>query len=89
MLNMRSRELAVVTLLVGASPMMFASNAAAFEPPADPQDKFTCTSEGPVPGHPGFPGIANGVEKSFGNSDGNAAAAWSGTVLFHGPLDVC
>jgi hypothetical protein len=42
-----------------------------------------------VPGTPGFPGIATGVEESFVDPGGTAAAAWSATTLFGDPLDVC
>jgi hypothetical protein len=74
-------------IIVGTASI--APSASAFEPPADPEDTFTCPSGEPVPGHPGFPGIATGVEESFENSGGTAAAAWSGTTLFGGPLDFC
>jgi hypothetical protein len=84
--NMRRTALAA-GIIVGTASI--APSASAFEPPADPEDTFTCPSGEPVPGHPGFPGIATGVEESFENSGGTAAAAWSGTTLFGGPLDFC
>jgi hypothetical protein len=85
---MRRTALAV-GLLVSTATLTFTPGASAFEPPADPQDKFTCPGGEPVPGHPGFPGITTGVAKSFEQSGGTAAAAWSATVLFDGPLGVC
>jgi hypothetical protein len=90
--NMRRTALAV-GVIVGAASI--APSAAAFEPPEDPEDKFTCPNGEFVPGHPGFPGIATGVGESFANSDTRvsdsavAAAAWSATTEFGGPLDVC
>jgi hypothetical protein len=81
------RTVLAVGIIVGTASI--APSAAAFEPPADPEDTFTCSNGEPVPGHPGSPGIATGVEESFVNSGGTAAAAWSGTNLFGGPLDVC
>lgn len=87
--EMRTKALAV-GVIVAASSVMFAPSALAFEPSADPKGKFSCPDEQqPVPGHPGFPGIATGVEKSFVESGGIAAAAWSATVEFGGPLAVC
>lgn len=87
-MSRRSRSRTLAIALAGAATLAFAPPASAFEPPADPQDRFTCP-DGPVPGHPGFPGIVTGVENSFANSDGTAAAAWSATELFGGPLAVC
>jgi hypothetical protein len=87
--KMRRTALAV-GIIVGAASI--APSAAAFEPPADPEDTFTCPNGEFVPGHPGFPGIATGVGESVANSGGTggtAAAAWSATTLFGGPLDVC
>ncbi|MHA7297328.1 hypothetical protein [Pseudarthrobacter sp. MDT3-1] len=85
---MRTKALAV-GVIVAALSVMFAPSALAFEPSADPQDKFSCPGGNPVAGHPGFPGIVTGVEKSFVNTEATAAAAWSATVLFDGPLAVC
>jgi hypothetical protein len=76
-------------IIVGAASIGIAPSASAFEPPADPEDKFTCPGGTFVPGHPGFPGIATGTDESFVNSGRNAAAAWSATTLFGGPLAVC
>lgn len=85
---MQPRALAV-GLVLGAAGATVGSSASAFEPPSDPRDTFTCVEGQPVPGHPGFPGIVTGVEQSFVHSDMQAAAAWSATALFGGPLDVC
>jgi hypothetical protein len=75
------RFIIVATLvLVLAVP---AGTASGFEPPADPQDRFTCPGGEPVPGHPGFPGIATGVEMSIVNSGERAVAAWS--AVFNNP----
>lgn len=76
-------------LLAAAATILTATGAAAFEPAADPRGVFTCLDGEPVPGHPAFPGIVTGVEKSFVNTGGTAAAAWSATSLFGGPLDPC
>jgi len=84
--NMRRTALAV-GIIVGTASI--APSASAFEPPADPEDTFTCHNGQPVPGHPGFPGIATGVGESSENSGGTAVAAWSATTPFGGPLDVC
>jgi hypothetical protein len=74
--------IAVVTATLVALAMP-AGSAWAFEPPADPRDRFTCPGGEPVPGHPGFPGIATGVEQSLTNTDGRAVAAWS--AVFNNP----
>jgi len=76
-------------LMIGAATFAFAPSASAFEPPADPQEKFNCPGDNPVVGHPGFPGIMTGVGMSSVQSGGTAAAAWSATTLFDGPLAVC
>src|SRR5688572_26126298 len=81
------RTALAVGIIVGTASI--APSASAFEPPADPENTFTCHNGEPVPGHPGYPGIATGVGESFVQSGGTAAAAWSGTTLFGGPLDVC
>jgi hypothetical protein len=78
-----------VGIIVGAASIGIAPSASAFEPPADPEDKFTCPGGTFVPGHPGYPGIATGTSESFVNSGGQAAAAWSATTLFDGPLALC
>jgi hypothetical protein len=84
-----TRRALAVGLLIGTATFTFAPSASAFEPPADPQNKFTCPGGDPVAGHPGFPGITTGVESSVVKSGGGAAAAWSATTLFDGPLAVC
>jgi hypothetical protein len=78
----RIRSIVIVAALVLVFAMP-AGTASGFEPPADPQDKFTCPGGEPVPGHPGFPGIATGTEQSFMNTDGRAVAAWS--AVFNNP----
>lgn len=88
MLKMPRRAI-VVGLLTGGLALAPAQAAGAFEPPSDPRDVFTCVGGEPVPGHPGFPGIATGVQNSFLHTDGQAAAAWSATFLFDRPLGVC
>lgn len=85
---MRSKALAVVFITATAT-LMSAPSALAFEPSADPRGNFNCPDGEPVPGHPGYPGIETGLGKSYVNSGGTAAAAWSATVLFHGPLVPC
>jgi hypothetical protein len=77
--KMRRTALAV-GIIVGAASI--APSAAAFEPPADPEDTFTCPNGEFVPGHPGFPGIATG---RYGEACSRARAAESlrklGTIL--------
>jgi hypothetical protein len=86
---MRTRtRLLVIGATIGFAATAAIPGAAAFEPPADPQNIFTCDG-GPVQGHPGFPGIATGAGMSYVHSGGNAAAAWSATTLFGGPLAAC
>ena len=88
-MRMRTRAL-VIGATIGFAAGAMIPGAAAFEPPADPQNTFTCPGGGlPVPGHPGYPGIETGTYKSYFNSGGQAAAAWSATKLFGGPLEVC
>jgi hypothetical protein len=84
----KMKRAALAAGIITAASIGIAPSASAFEPPADPEDKFTCPGD-PVSGHPGSPGIATGTNESFVNSGGNAAAAWSATTLFRGPLIVC
>jgi hypothetical protein len=84
---LKMRRAALAVGIIAAASIGTAPSASAFEPPADPEDKFTCPGDF-VSGHPGFPGIATGTHESFVNSGGNAAAALSATTLFGGPLAV-
>jgi len=65
---------AVVTLATGAAP------AAAFEPPADPNDNFSCDG-GPVAGHPGR-GLATAMAHAA------SPTAWN-AVNNAGPITLC
>ncbi len=56
---------AVVTFGAGATP------AAAFEPPADPNNNFTCDG-GPVAGHPGHRGLAKAMTRAASPTAWNA-----------------
>ena len=55
--------------------------AAAFEPPADPTDNFTCDG-GPVAGHPGHRGLMVAMGKS------SSGTAWAATSE-DGPVTTC
>ena len=55
--------------------------AAAFEPPADPNDNFTC-EDGPVAGHPGVDGLAKAMMNA------SSMTAWSASMNA-APVDTC
>jgi hypothetical protein len=52
--------------------------------------RVTPSVDAPWEAPPGWcPGIEIGTYQSFANSGGKAAAAWSATETFGGPLAVC
>jgi ABC-type sugar transport system substrate-binding protein len=84
-----SRRIIVAALAV-AGLTIPVSGAAAFEPPSDPQDRFSCVGGvDPVAGHPGFPGIATGLEQASSNSGGVGTAAWSAVFKGNGTIVLC
>lgn len=66
---------AAAALTVGASPV------AAFEPPADPNDNFSCEG-GPVAGHPGHRGLQKAMTHAA------SPTAWN-AVDNAGPITLC
>ena len=75
--------------VIGAGLMLPMASASAFEPPSDPHNTFACVNGEPVPGHPGFPGIATGLNQSFTNTEGQALAAWSAVFKGNGTITLC
>jgi hypothetical protein len=78
-----SRKILLAAVMVVCLTVGTATGVAAFEPPSDPADKFTCDPN-PVSGHPGSPGLEGVVfsEKSLGAW--NAVFAPGGT-----PVTLC
>ena len=67
----------VATMVLGT-----AATALAFEPPHDPQDKFTvaeCTGPGIVNGHPGAGDYDEGTGQWAAIQTGNTVGAWNAT----------
>jgi len=69
----------MITTVVLAAAMLLgtAASALAFEPPADPQDKFTSECGDPISaikGHPGFTGQETAIFEA-----GNTVGAWNAT----------
>lgn len=85
---MRRTALAV-GIIVSAASIRIAPARSRLSHRPTPRTSSPVSAMNSSPGTPGFPGIATGVEESFVDSGGTAAAAWSATTLFGGPLDVC
>ena len=66
-------------LVVGA-----VGGVGAFEPPHDPQNKFTCTPN-TRDGHPGIKGVGAGSPAT----DQGSVGPWNATTDFGGPLESC
>ncbi|MDH3753146.1 MAG: hypothetical protein OEU32_04665 [Acidimicrobiia bacterium] len=76
-----TRRITVAILAIATTLALGAGPAAAFEPPADPTDRFTCEG-GPVAGHPGHRGL------SVAMGHATAPTAWSATSDT-GPVTTC
>ena len=69
----------ITTLALAAAMLLATATAAlAFEPPADPAEKFTCEPDGtPLDAIAGFPGVNGQNRAIFGT--GNTVGAWNAT----------
>lgn len=75
------RQIAAAAAVTVAATGFSAGAASAFEPPADPNDNFTCDG-GPVAGHPGHRGLAVAM--------GHASSPTAWNAAFNaGPITSC
>ncbi len=72
MRNRIKQQIGVAVIATVAALGATAGSVAAFEPPADPNDNFTCNG-GPVAGHPGHKGLARAMTRAASPTAWNAA----------------
>lgn len=77
----RNRRFGIGIVVATAALAVGTGNAAAFEPPHDPTDTFTCDG-GPVAGHPGRRGLATAMVHAA------STTAWS-AVDNAAPITLC
>ena len=75
------RRMLVAMAATAGAVALSSGVAAGFEPPADPNDNFTCDG-GPVAGHPGHTGLMVAMGKA------SSVTAWAATSD-DGPVTTC